>query len=122
MWDSVGDLPTESYPVHNTTRAIIWDPATGSASRYDVNTGFNLFCAGHAALPDGRQFIAGGNLNSSLQGLDTIHAFNPFDNTWSFLGRMSQGGRWYPSVTALANGEMLITSGGPSIPEIFNLG
>jgi hypothetical protein len=122
MWDSVGDLPSESYAVHNTTRAIIWDPANGNAARYDVNTGFNLFCAGHAALPDGRQFIAGGNLNSSLQGLDTIHTFNPFDTSWSFQGRMSQGGRWYPSVTALANGEMLITSGGPATPEIYNLG
>lgn len=121
MWDSVGDLPTEYYETHNTTRAIIWDPVNGQASRYDVNTGFNLFCAGHAALPDGRQFIAGGNLNSSLQGLDTIHTFNPFDNSWSLLGRMGQGGRWYPSVTALANGEMLITSGGPSTPEIYNL-
>jgi len=121
MWDSVGDLPSESYAVHNTTRAIIWDPTNGNAARYDVNTGFNLFCAGHAALPDGRQFIAGGNLNSNLDGLDTIHTFNPFNRTWNFLGRMSQGGRWYPSVTALANGEMLITSGGPSTPEIYNL-
>src|SRR5215203_2417069 len=93
MWDSVGDLPTESYQIHNTTRAIIWDPANGNSSRYDVYTGFNLFCAGHSALPDGRQFIAGGNLNSSLQGLDTIHTFNPFDTSWNFLGRMSQGGR-----------------------------
>jgi hypothetical protein len=122
MWDSVGDLPTEYYETHNTTRSIIWDPANGSITRYDVNTGFNLFCAGHAALPDGRQFIAGGNLNSSLDGLNTIHTFNPFDRSWNFLGRMSQGGRWYPSVTALANGEMLITSGGPSTPEIYNLG
>ena len=120
MWDSVGDLPTEYYNVHNATRAIIWDPANGSATPYDVNTGFNLFCAGHAALPDGNQFIAGGNLNSSLDGLDTIHIFNAVNNSWSFLGRMSQGGRWYPSVTALANGEMLITSGGPSTPEIYN--
>jgi hypothetical protein len=122
MWDSVSDLPSEFYALHNTTRAIIWDPSNGSATRYDVNTGFNLFCAGHAALPDGRQFLAGGNLNSNLDGLDTIHTFNPFDTSWNYLGRMSQGGRWYPSVTALANGEMLITSGGPSTPEIFNLG
>ncbi len=27
-------------------------------------------------------------------------------------------GRWYPSVTPLTNGEMLITSGGPVIPEV----
>ena len=27
-------------------------------------------------------------------------------------------GRWYPTVTPLRNGEMLITSGGPSVPEV----
>lgn len=121
IWDSVGDLPSEMYPNHNTTRAIIWDPATGNATRYDVNTGFNLFCAGHAALPDGRQFIAGGNLNSGLAGLDTLHTFTAANNSWTFLGRMQQGGRWYPSVTTIANGDMLITSGGPDTPEVYNV-
>jgi hypothetical protein len=120
IWDSVGDLPTEHYEVHNTTRAIIWDPATGIAVRNDVNTGFNLFCSGHAALPDGRQFIAGGNLNSNLSGLDKLHTFNSTNNSWTLLGQMSEGGRWYPSVTALASGEMLITSGGPTISEVYN--
>jgi hypothetical protein len=121
IWDSVGDLPSEKYQTHNTTRAIIWDPANGNFIRKDVSTGFNLFCAGHAALPDGRQFIAGGNKDSTLAGLDTMHTFNPFNNSWNFLGRMNQGGRWYPSVTALANGEMLITSGGPNTSEVYNL-
>ncbi|HEX8248089.1 MAG TPA: galactose oxidase-like domain-containing protein [Pyrinomonadaceae bacterium] len=120
IWDSVGDLPSEQYETHNTTRAIIWDPTTGVATRSDVNTGFNLFCAGHAALPDGRQFIAGGNLNSSLSGLDKLHTFNSTNNSWTLLGRMNEGGRWYPSVTALANGEMLITSGGPFTSEVYN--
>ena len=27
-------------------------------------------------------------------------------------------GRWYPTVTPLRNGEMLITSGGPNVPEV----
>ena len=27
-------------------------------------------------------------------------------------------GRWYPSVTPMSNGEMLITSGGPDVPEV----
>lgn len=119
MWDSVGDLPTENYPTHNTTRAIVWNPADGTFDRRDVNTGFNIFCAGHAALPNGRQFIAGGNLNSNLDGLDTLHTFDSSSNSWSMIGRMMQGGRWYPSVTALANGEMLITSGGPVTSEVY---
>ena len=31
-------------------------------------------------------------------------------------------GRWYPTVTPLRNGEMLITSGGPSVPEVRTTG
>ena len=27
-------------------------------------------------------------------------------------------GRWYPTVTPLRNGEMLITEGGPDMPEV----
>jgi hypothetical protein len=119
MWDSVGDAPTESYPTHNTTRAIVWDPETGNIVRNDVYTGFNIFCAGHAQMSDGTQFIAGGNKNSSLDGLDTLHIFNPFNNSWNMIGRMS-GERWYPSVTAMPNGEMLITSGGWETPEVYN--
>lgn len=120
MWDSVGDLPAPFYPVHNTTRAIIWDPATGNAARYDVTTGYNLFCSGHSSLPDGQQFIVGGNMNSNLDGLNVIHTFDPANSTWTYRGTMTQGERWYPSVTELANGEMLITGGGPTTPEIFN--
>lgn len=120
IWDSVGDLPAEVYALHSTTRAIIWDPATGSSERYDVNTGFNLFCAGHAAMSDGKQFIAGGNLNRYLDGLNALHIFDPSNSSWNYTGTMRQGGRWYPSVTALANGEMLITSGGQDTPEVYN--
>ena len=120
MWDSVNDLPTDQNDIHNTTRAIVWDPATGEATRYDVPN-FNLFCAGFASLPDGRLFLAGGNLNREADGLDKIHTFDPFNNSWNLLGNMAEGGRWYPSVTALANGELLITSGGPVIPEVYNM-
>ncbi len=120
MWDSVNDLPADSNDVHNMTRAIEWDPATGVATRYDVPN-FNLFCAGFAALPDGRLFVAGGNLNRIADGLDKLHIFDPFNNSWNLLGTMSEGGRWYPSVTALSNGEMLITGGGPITPEVYNM-
>jgi len=120
MWDSVGDNPTSSYPTHNFTRAAIWDPVTNNTTRVDNNTtGYNLFCAGFAHLPNGTPFIAGGNLNADQDGLNTIHFFNQINNTWSLGPLMTQGGRWYPSVTPLANGEMLITSGEVFTPEVF---
>lgn len=120
MWDSVGDNPTETYPVHNFTRAAVWDPATNNVTRVDNNTtGYNMFCAGMAHLPNGTPFLAGGNLNSSLDGTNTIHFFNQTNNSWSIGPFMTQGGRWYPSVTPLGNGEMLITSGEVNTPEVY---
>src|SRR5215210_6037744 len=116
-YDSVGDNATETYQVHDHTRATVWDPATGTQTPVWVQTGYNVFCSGLAHLADGSVFLAGGNLNAQLQGIKQTHLFDPATNTWS-LGPDMAAGRWYPTVTPLRNGEMLITSGGPSIPEV----
>ena len=119
MWDSVGDNPAESYPTHDFTRASVWDPATNLVSNVDnVQTGHNVFCAGFAHLPDGTPFLAGGNKNGNLDGIKRTHFFDQVTNLWS-LGPDMHFERWYPSVTPLANGEMLITSGGPSSHEVY---
>ncbi|HMO79275.1 MAG TPA: DUF1929 domain-containing protein [Pyrinomonadaceae bacterium] len=111
MWDSVGDAPAEDYEDHDFTRAAIWDPATNLVFNVDnTATGYNIFCAGFAHLPDGTPFLAGGNLDSGLNGINRTHLFNPLTNEWALGPTMTQS-RWYPSVTPLANGEMLITSG-----------
>ena len=116
-YDSVGDKPTETYPVHDHTRATVWDPATGVQTPVNVNTGFNIFCSGLAHLPDGSLFLAGGNKDAALHGIVQTHTFSPTTNTWS-LGPDMAADRWYPSVTPLRNGEMLITEGGPDMPEV----
>src|SRR3954451_11746882 len=115
-YDSVGDNATESYPVQNFSRATVWDPATGAQTSVNVDTGFNIFCSGLAHLMDGSIFIAGGNKDQQLNGIVQTHLFNPTTNTWT-LGPNMAAGRWYPSVTPLRNGEMLITEGGPDVPE-----
>ena len=116
-YDSVGDNATETYPVHDHTRATVWDPATGTQTPVNVDTGFNVFCSGLAHLTDGSIFLAGGNKDAQLDGIDQTHTFNPTTNTWSLGPRMAAD-RWYPSVTPLRNGEMLITEGGPDMPEV----
>lgn len=116
-WDSVGDAATESFPVHDFTRATVYDPVTGTHTPANVDTGFNIFCSGFAHLFDGSLFIAGGNKNAQLQGIAQTHLFYPANNDWA-LGPNMAAGRWYPSVTPLTNGEMLITEGGPDIPEV----
>ena len=37
-YDSVGDNATESYPVHDHTRATVWDPETGVQTPVNVAT------------------------------------------------------------------------------------
>ena len=116
-FDSVGDAATETFPVHNFTRATVYDPISGTHTPATVDTGFNIFCAGFAHLFDGSLFLAGGNKNAQLEGIVQTHLFNPAGNVWS-LGPNMAAGRWYPSVTPLTNGEMLITEGGPDTPEV----
>jgi hypothetical protein len=119
-YDSVGDAATESFPIQNFSRATVWDPATNTFTDVKVNTGYNIFCSGLAHLVDGRIFIAGGNKDQQLDGIQQTHIFNPATNTWS-LGPKMAVGRWYPTVTPLRNGEMLITSGRVDVPEVRTL-
>ena len=64
-YDSIGDNATETYPVQDHTRATVWDPATGTQTPVNVDTGFNVFCSGLAHLVDGRVFLAAETRTSS---------------------------------------------------------
>jgi hypothetical protein len=116
MWDSVGDGPAESYSDQSFTRAAVWDPVTNTSKRVDVQ-GYNIFCAGYAQLSDGTVLVAGGNRNSSLNGLRKTHLFDWRTETWR-RGPDMAAERWYPSVTALPNQEALIQGGGPENAEV----
>ena len=50
-------------------------------------------------------------------GIVNTYTFNSATNAWT-LGDDMRFPRWYPSVTPLTNGEMLITGGRPWIPEV----
>jgi Domain of unknown function (DUF1929)/Kelch motif len=113
-YDTVNDAQTEP---HNGTRATVWDPATGAHTPVHVTTGYNVFCSGLAHLPDGSIFLAGGNKNFQNDGIAQTHVFNPDTGSWS-LGPDMAVERWYPSVTPLGNGEMLITGGRPTLHEV----
>lgn len=116
-YDSIGDQATETYPVQDHTRATIWDPATGSQTDVTLSDGYNIFCSGFSFLANGNLFIAGGNKDQQLDGIVQTHYFDWTTGQWS-LGVNMVYARWYPTVTGMGNGEMLITSGGPAIPEV----
>ncbi len=116
-YDSVNDLRTEASPDQSFTRAMTFDPVTKAIVRVDETLGYNIFCSGLAKLASGVVFAAGGNLNQALDGINKSTTFDPSTNTWTAGAPMSQA-RWYPSVTPLANGEMLVTGGGPALSEV----
>jgi hypothetical protein len=122
MFDSLGDDSTGAYPSEQNTytRAAIFDPNSGTSIRRNVDTGKNLFCAGHAYLPNGDLYLAGGNLDAEQNGISTTTTFNAVFNTWHNQTPMREG-RWYPSVTPLGNGEMMIQSGYVYYPEVRQL-
>jgi hypothetical protein len=100
----------------------VWDPADGSFRAMPSEDW--LFCAGHAFLPDGRLLVAGGHIAQNLGLRDT----NLFANgKWTGSAPM-QRGRWYPTVTTMASGQMLITAGtdeegtNVAVPEVWAQG
>lgn len=107
----------EQNALHNKTRVAIWDPATDSITRRDANRGYEMFCAGFSNLSNGDLFVAGGNANRSLGGINKTHVFDTDSDDWLLTNNMAFA-RWYTAVTPLSNGEMLITGGGPSTPEV----
>lgn len=114
------DSSTEQSPdvelVHDKTRVTMWDPVTGSHQAVHVN-GFNLFCSGLGHLLDGSVFTAGGNKDNHLDGIVQTFTFGASDLAWT-RGPDMEYERWYPTVTAMPNGEMLIASGFPLVPEV----
>jgi hypothetical protein len=119
QWSSVQTLPIETVHVHMlptgkvlfhaySDDARLWDPATGAVSLASL-VGYNIFCAGHSALPDGRLLVTGGHIANDV-GLPNAAIYDPFTNTWTRVQDMNAG-RWYPTNTTLANGDILTTSG-----------
>src|SRR5690349_769897 len=86
----------------------LWDPSTNTNSA-TLQTGGNIFCAGHAFLPDGELIVAGGYAGNYV-GIPNAYRYNPFTNSWTRLPDMNDS-RWYPTNTTLPNGDMLVVSG-----------
>ncbi|PTL76930.1 galactose oxidase-like domain-containing protein [Vitiosangium sp. GDMCC 1.1324] len=86
----------------------LWEPSTGALQDLP-KAGYNIFCAGHSFLADGRLLVTGGHEESHV-GLPDASVFNPFTLTWSRTQSMNDN-RWYPTNTTLQNGEVLVLSG-----------
>jgi len=124
QWTTLKTLPF--FPVHShllpTGNVMIWpgdagisgnDPRLWNPADQTVTTlakpGYDLFCSGHAFLAGGRLFVAGGHIQNGV-GLPKASLYDPSSNTWAAAPDMNAG-RWYPTVTTLANGDALVVSG-----------
>ncbi len=93
-------------------RARIFDCETGEVQPcVPSNEITDLFCCGHALLPDGRLLIAGGTSRfDPFLGDRAAWVFDP--DTVAFNQVRSMGdGRWYPTLVTLGNGDVLAVSG-----------
>jgi len=98
--------------------AYIWNP--GTRTGYNIPPPENIWCAGQTILSDGRVYVAGGNLRypdpnapagtTNWAGTLTNYTFNPLNELWAKQPNMVRG-RWYPTVTQLADNRVVITSG-----------
>jgi hypothetical protein len=86
----------------------LWNPVTQSATLL-AGPGFDVFCSGHSFLPDGRLLVTGGHVENNV-GLPHATIYNPVAKTWTSVPDMNAG-RWYPTNTTLANGDVLVVSG-----------
>jgi Domain of unknown function (DUF1929)/Bacterial Ig-like domain (group 2) len=94
------------------TMVDIWNPSTDThSSTWETQT--DMFGAGHDLLEDGRLFVSGGSATGpDWYGIKDNHVFG--NGVWSGVSSMSVP-RWYPSVTTLGSGEVLVSGGVTSL-------
>jgi hypothetical protein len=113
----------------HTGQPWLWDPSTYPANPgsgfSNVSTATEVFCSGHTFLPDGRLLVPGGHdeVLGNGHGIPDVNIFG--NSSWESAPPMREG-RWYPTATTLANGEVVVTAGTDNsninvrLPEVWN--
>ena len=93
----------------------IWNPESGAIESVTSTLDYEPFCSGHSMLADGRLFVAGGHDGGDTLGDPRASIFNPVSRTWTTVAQQMSLGRWYPSTTPLAGGDILVLSGSAKV-------
>ncbi|MCP3141916.1 DUF1929 domain-containing protein [Pyxidicoccus sp. QH1ED-7-1] len=87
---------------------LLWDPVSGALGTAAVPD-YNIFCAGHSFLADGRVLVTGGHVESHV-GFPHTSIYDFATDSW-FRGPDMNDNRWYPTNVTLPNGDVAILSG-----------
>jgi hypothetical protein len=118
-----GGSANDETRLRNPYPAELFDPRTGTIEVVDQTLAGDLFCVGHAFLPDGRLLAAGGTHRYDgeisigglpdlppFSGLDHAYLFDPADERWTRV-EDTDAGRWYPTLVTLGDGSVLAAAG-----------
>jgi len=79
----------------------------------------DIFCAGHAFLPDGKLLVTGGTYKYDgaifgpippFSGLEHSYLFDPISLKWSRIQNLNYG-RWYPTCIMIPDGRVVTMAG-----------
>lgn len=104
-------LMIEGRPTSPTPFAAVWDPATQIAT--EIAAPYTMFCNGMSVLPDGRPLIAGGTIQfppPAFTGSPQAAIYDPGTGVFTMQTSMADG-RWYPTLTELTDGRVMVFSG-----------
>jgi Galactose oxidase-like, Early set domain len=135
-------VPTSNGPaivyfdgVFGTEGTRIFDVVSHEVSTIAPAPDFHIMCSGHAFLGDGRWVVAGGVVDQNIvhegpvhdSGVREAHLYLPLAGGWNPADQPTAslnfqpdsedkgGGRWYPTLLTVGNGEVLAVAGHPFI-------
>lgn len=99
----------------------IFDPANGLSTQPVPNPTEpvvpHAFCSGHTLMSNGTLWVAGGHDHPEHEPhVDDSHLFHFNESWWTKPGDIQfDTGRWYPTLTRLENGDVLVLSGAKEV-------
>src|SRR4051812_22268944 len=92
-----------------------WDPVANTFR--SIPTPYDMFCAGHAALPDGSLLVAGGTAaypdqsgNLDYKGSTHAYKFDTATHKYVQVPDLAEG-HWYPTLVNRGDGTVIAVSG-----------
>ncbi len=100
--------------------STLWDPQTNTFKQ--VPTPYDMFCAGHVVLQDGRVLIAGGTTSYPVYdedgtlvqdwgGSKESYIFDPISETYQKTTNEMSVGRWYQTMVRMGDNRVVTVAG-----------